>query len=183
MLATAHGRLLDTFTSPGPTFVQTGVNGEPLHRLAPAASNGSNDTRGCPFTPVCAKVGLGKVLGSPEKGGKSFVLLCLLLLLFRFLATCKRAHESKQNSRRASPPWGATPFFFLFCLDCWPLRTVDCWTLLPSADVCQELSAKKEIFSARRMGYMAIPFYPRRNKFVSGGRSPFWGEVVASFFV
>ena len=39
-----------------------------MERAAPA---GSNDTRGCPFTPVCAKVGLGKVLGSPGKCEKS----------------------------------------------------------------------------------------------------------------
>ena len=62
----AHRRFLGTFTSPGPTFLQTGVSGKPLHRLAPAASDGSNDTRGWPFTPVCAKVGLGRIFALLE---------------------------------------------------------------------------------------------------------------------
>ena len=40
-----------------PTFAQSGVTGEPRARTEPAASARSNDTRGCPFTPLCAKVG------------------------------------------------------------------------------------------------------------------------------
>ena len=43
------------------TFVQSGVNLDLRASLAPAASNGSNDTSISGFTPLCRKVGLGEV--------------------------------------------------------------------------------------------------------------------------